>query len=177
MAFVVGTNGDPLSIAPAVRSAALTLDPRCAIYDARPMTDYLEAARATRRFMVMLAAAFAVTALGLTCVGVYGVLAYSVAHRRHEFGVRRALGADAGQVMRGVLREGLTFAIAGCAAGALGALAAGQLLHTLLYAIQPHDPVSFGVAITLILVGAVAACGIPAYRAIAVSPMEALRTE
>jgi predicted permease len=177
MAFVVGTAGDPLTIAPAVRAAALSLDPRLAIYDVRPMTDCLDSARATRRFTVVLAAVFAATALALTCVGVYGVLAYSIAHRRHEFGVRRALGADAGKVMRGVLREGLTFAIIGCAAGVAGALAAGRLLQTQLYAVQPHDPVSFGAAVTLILVGALVACGIPAYRAIAVSPMEALRTE
>ena len=177
MAFVVGTGGEPLTIAPAARAAALALDPRLAIYDVRPMTDYVESARATRRFTVVLAAAFAATAFALTCVGVYGVLAYSVAHRRHEFGVRRALGADAAQVMGGVLREGLTFAIVGCAAGAAGALAAGRLLQTQLYAIQPHDPVSFGAAVALILAGALVACGIPAYRAIAVSPMEALRTD
>ncbi|HSC27504.1 MAG TPA: FtsX-like permease family protein, partial [Vicinamibacterales bacterium] len=177
MAFVVSTSGEPLSIAHAVREAALSLDPRCAIYDVRPMTDYVESARATRRFTVVLAAAFAVAALALTCVGVYGVLAYSVAHRRHEFGVRRALGADAGHVLRGVLREGLTFAIVGCAAGAAGALVVGRLIQTQLYAVQPHDPASFVAAITLILAGAVIACGVPAYRAIAVSPMEALRTE
>jgi predicted permease len=177
MAFVVGTTGDPLAIAQAVRSAALSLDPRLAIYDVRPMADYVESARATRRFTVLIAAVFAATALALTCVGVYGVLAYSVAHRRHEFGVRRALGADAGRLMRGVLREGLTFAVAGCAAGVAGALVAGRLLHTQLYAIRPHDPISFGASIALIVAGALVACAVPAYRAIAVNPMEALRTE
>ncbi len=177
MAFVVSANGDPMAMAPAVRSAVASIDRRFAIYDVRPMTDYVESARATRRFTVMLAAAFAVTALALTCVGVYGVLAYSVSHRRHEFGVRRALGADAGQVMRDVLGEGLAFAVAGCAAGTAGALVAGRLLQSQLYAVRPHDPVSYGLALALILGGAVVACAIPAYRAVSVSPMEALRTE
>jgi predicted permease len=177
MAFVVSAHGDPMSIAPAVRSAVASIDRRLAIYDVRPMTDYVESARALRRFTVMLAGAFAVTALALTCVGVYGVLAYSVAHRRHEFGVRRALGADAGQVMREVLREGLAFAVVGCAAGTAGAFAAGRLIQGQLYAVQPHDPASYATALGLIGGCALVACGIPAYRAVAVSPMEALRTE
>jgi putative ABC transport system permease protein len=177
MAFVVRTSGDPLAIAPAIRATVASLDKRLAIYDVRPMTDYVESARATRRFTVMLAAAFAATALVLTCVGVYGVLAYAVALRRHEFGVRRALGADTRQVLREVIREGAGFAIAGCAGGLAGAFAAGQLLQSQLYGVHPRDPVSYGVAVTLILVGAVAACGIPAWRASTVSPMDALRSE
>ncbi len=177
MAFVVSASGDPAAMAPAVRAAVASIYRHFAIYDVRPMTDYVESARATRRFTVTLAGAFAVTALALTCVGVYGVLAYSVAHRRHEFGVRRALGADAAQVMRDVLREGLAFAVAGCAAGLAGALAVGRLLQSQLYAVLPHDLVSYGTALALILCCAIAACAIPAYRAVSVSPMEALRTE
>ncbi len=176
MAFVVGTDGDPLLVAPGIREAALSLDRRCAVYDVRPLTEYVDAARAMRRFTVVLAAAFATTALALTAIGVYGVLAYSVARRRHEFGVRRALGADAGQVVRGVLREGLAFACAGCAAGIAGAFAAGRVLLGQLYGVQPHDPISYAAAVTLILGCALVACAIPALRAVAVSPMEALRT-
>ena len=177
MAFVVSTSGEALAIAPAVRAAVASLDRRLAIYDVRPMTDYVESARATRRFTVLLAAAFAATALVLTCVGVYGVLAYAVAHRRHEFGVRRALGADTRQVLSDVMGEGLTFALAGCAAGLAAAFVAGRLLESQLYGVHPRDPFSYGGAVTLILIGALAACWLPAWRATTVSPMDALRTE
>jgi predicted permease len=177
MAFVVRTSGDPTLLAQSVRAAAASLDRRLAVYDVRPMTDYVEAARSTRRFTVMIAAAFAVAALLLTSVGVYGVLAYAVARRRHELGVRRALGADTTRLMRTVLGEGLGFAAAGCAAGLAGALIAARFLQSQLYAVHPRDPLTYGAAAALILLGATLACWIPAYRAITVSPMEALRTE
>jgi putative ABC transport system permease protein len=177
MAFVVGTSGNPALLAQPVREAVAALDRRLAIYDVRPMRDYVESARGTRRFTVMLAGTFAVTALLLTCVGVYGVLAYAVAHRRHEFGVRRALGADTARVMREVLREGMACAAAGCVAGGAAALAAGRLLQGQLYGVHPRDPLAYLVAIGIILGGAVAACAIPAYRAATISPMDALRGE
>jgi ABC-type antimicrobial peptide transport system permease subunit len=170
MAFVVSTSVDPSAIAPDIRAAVASLDRRLAVYDVRPMTDYVESARATRRFTVMLAAVFAATALVLTCIGVYGVLAYAVAHRRHEFGVRRALGADTGQVLREVMREGLGFAVAGCLGGVAGAFAAGRLLENQLYAVHARDPVSYAFAVALIFTGAVVACWIPAWRATTVSP-------
>ena len=177
IAYVVAVDGDPSSIAPQVRAVVAALDPRLPIYEVQPLIHYVEAARSTRRFTVLLAGAFALTALLLTCVGVYGILAYAVAHRRHEFGIRRALGADAGRVMREILREGLDFGVAGCVAGLVAAIVAAQLLRSQLYAIHPRDPVSYGVAIALILAGAAVACGIPAYRATTISPMDALRTE
>jgi ABC-type antimicrobial peptide transport system permease subunit len=155
----------------------MALDSRVAPHDVRSMTDYVNGARATRAFTVVLASAFAVTAMLLTCVGIYGVLAYGVAQRRHEFGVRRALGADAGRILRDVLREGLGFAVAGCAAGLAGALVVGRLWQAQLYGVRPHDPVSVATALALILTGAIVACVIPAYRATTVSPMDALRTE
>ena len=177
MAFVVRTEGDPLALSRAVRDAVLTLDRRLVIYDVRPLTDYVESARGTRRFTVTLAAAFAGTALLLTCVGVYGVLAYAVAHRRQEFGIRRALGADARAVLREVLREGVGFAIFGSAFGLAGAAIAASLLESQLYNVPPRDPVSFGIAALLILAGALVACWIPAWRAMSISPMDALRGE
>jgi putative ABC transport system permease protein len=177
MAFVVETDLRPAAIVPEIRAAVRSLDPRLPIYDVRAMATYVEAARAMRRFTVGLAGAFALVALALTSIGVYGVLAYTVALRRHEFGVRRALGAEAGQVMWEVLREGLGFALTGCVAGlAIAAVAAG-LIQNQLYGVHPRDPVSHGVAIALIVCGALVACWIPARRAIAVSPMDALRSE
>src|SRR5205823_14176221 len=177
MGWVVRTNGDAASSAPAVRAAIAAADPRLAVYDIRPMAHYIEAARATRRFTMLLGVLFAACALALTLVGVYGVLAYAVAQRRHEFGVRRALGADAAQVLRDVMREGLGFALLGCAAGLAAASMAARLLQNQLYGVPPHDPVTFAAAALLLLAGAAVACWIPAHRATTVSPMDALRTE
>jgi putative ABC transport system permease protein len=177
IAFVVRADRGLSLLAGDVRAAVASVDQRVPIYDVRPMEVYVEAARSTRRFTMLLAALFAAAALALTCVGVYGVLAYSVAHRRHEFGVRRALGADGSQVRREVLREGLGFALAGCLGGLAGALLAAQLLQHQLYAVHPRDPITYGAAMALILGGAVLACWIPALRATAISPMDALRTD
>ncbi len=177
MAYVVRTDRDPTALAADVRAAVAALDPRLPIYDVRPMETYVESARSIRRFTMLLAAAFAACALALTCIGVYGVLAYAVTVRRHEFGVRRALGADTVQVMREVLREGLTFAVVGSAAGLAGAAIAARLLQSQLYAVHPRDPMTYGVSLALILCGAALACWIPAHRATAISPMDALRTE
>jgi putative ABC transport system permease protein len=177
MAYVVRAERDPSTLAAEVRAAVAALDPRLPLYDMRPLDDYVQAARSTRRFTMLLAAAFAASALVLTCVGVYGVLAYAVARRRHEFGVRRALGAGAGQVMRAVLREGLGFAAVGCAGGLAAALVTSRLLQSQLYAVDPRDPVAYGAALGILFAGAALACWFPARRAMAISPMDALRVE
>jgi ABC-type antimicrobial peptide transport system permease subunit len=96
---------------------------------------------------------------------------------RHEFGVRRALGAATSQVMREVFREGMGFAVAGGALGLIGAALAARLLQGQLYAVRPWDPITYVACIALILSGSALACWIPAHRAIAISPMDALRTE
>src|SRR5262249_39069808 len=119
----------------------------------------------------------AASALLLTCVGVYGVLAYAVARRRHEFGVRRALGAGAGRLTRQVIGEGLGFAAVGSVAGLAAAAAVSRLVEGHVYPVPPRGPLTYAAAVALILCGAVAACWIPARRAVAVSPMDALRCE
>jgi putative ABC transport system permease protein len=177
MAYVVRTDRDPASLTPEVRNAVAAFDSRLPIYDIRTMDTYVEGALAIRRFTMLLAAAFATTALVLTCIGVYGVLAYAVATRRHEFGVRRALGAGTPQVLREVFREGLGFTLIGAAIGLAAAMLAGQLLQNQLYGVHPRDPITYGAAIALILAGAILACWIPGRRATAVSPMDALRAE
>ena len=176
MAYVVGTDRDSSALAADVRAAVAAVDPRLPIYDLRPMETYVAGARSLRRFTVLLAAAFALSALALTCTGVYGVLAYSIAVRRHEFGVRRALGAEAAQVAREVLREGLGLAAAGTAAGLAGAALTARLLQDQLYGVNPRDPMTYGAALTLILVSAVLACWTPARRASAESAVDAMRT-
>jgi putative ABC transport system permease protein len=176
IAFMFATASDnPAALVPRIRAAVASLDPRVPIYEARPMQAYIDQARSTRRFTMVLASAFALAALALTSVGVYGVLAYAVAHRRHELGVRRALGADTTRIASAVLREGLGFALVGCALGTAGAALAGELLRAQLYAVEPTDLASFATAAVLIVGGASVACWIPAWRAIAVSPMDALR--
>jgi predicted permease len=177
MAYVVKTDRDPASLTADVRSAVAAVDSRLPIYDARTLDTYVQDALAIRRFTMVLAAAFAFTALVLTCVGVYGVIAYAVATRRHEFGVRRALGAGTPQVLREVFREGLVFTLMGSAAGLAGAAVAGQFLQNQLYGVHPRDPIAYTAAVALILTGVLLACWIPGRRATAVSPMDALRAE
>ena len=123
-AFVLATTRDPAALAAEARAVVRSLDGRVAIYDVRPLRGYLDDARSARRFTMLLAAAFALLALVLTTVGVYAVLAYAVAQRRQEIGIRGALGASAGDLVRGVLREGVGLSLAGCAAG-LALAAAG----------------------------------------------------
>jgi len=177
MAYVVRSDRDPATVVADVRQAMAALDARLPIYDVRPLDTYVEAAKAARRFTMQLAAAFAAIALALACVGVYGVLAYAVERRRQEFGVRLALGASPGRVVAGVMREGLRLALAGCAAGLVLAFAAARLLSAQLYGIRPNDPVSYAATLSVLAAAAAFACWIPARRATAVSPMEALRAE
>jgi putative ABC transport system permease protein len=177
MAYVVRTDGDPPALAAEIRAAVAAFDPQLPIYDVRAMEAYVQGARSVRRFTMLLAAAFAAAALALASVGVYGVLAYSVAVRRHELGVRRALGADTVQVMREVLREGLWIAAAGSAGGTAGAAILAGLLQNQLYAVNARDPITYVVALALILGCAALACWIPARRAAAMSAMDAMRTE
>ena len=178
IAFVLATSvPDPAALTAQVRAVVAGLNGRVPIYEPRALSQYIEAARSTQRFTMLLVVAFALTALALTCVGIYGVVTYAVGHRRHEFGVRRALGADARQITGAVLREGLGVAMTGSLVGLGGALLSGRLLESQLYAVHPHDPISYAVAVLLIAAVSLGACLVPAARAAAVSPMDALRSE
>jgi putative ABC transport system permease protein len=177
MAYVVRTTRDPAALAADVRQAVAALDPKLPTYDLRPLDTYLDNARAARRFTMQLAGAFAVVALVLACLGVYGVIAYAVARRRHEFGVRLALGAEPGRVVGEVMREGLSLAALGIAGGVAAALVSSRWLATELYGVQPHDPASYALTMLVLACAAAIACWIPARRATAVSPMDALRTD
>ena len=177
MAYVVRTGSDPTALAADIRRAVASFDPQLPIYDVREMDNYIEAATSIRRFTMLVATIFGASALLLTCVGVYGLLAYIVATRRHEFGLRRALGADTGRVMRDVFREGLGFAVVGSVAGLAAAAFVAQFLRTQLYAVDPRDPIAYSVSVGLILLGVIVACWIPGRRATAISPMDALRVE
>jgi predicted permease len=177
MAYVVRTSADPAALVPQVREALKALDPKLPMYDIRPLTDYVVAARAVRRFTAALAAAFAFAAILLACIGVYGVTAYGVVLRRQELGIRLALGAQARQIVGLVLTEGIRVAAWGLAAGLAGAAAVSRLLGSQLFGVTPNDPVSYLGALMLIGAAVALACWIPAKRATAVPPLESLRTE
>jgi putative ABC transport system permease protein len=140
-----------------------------------PLTEYVHAAVATRRFAASLSGSFALLALLLAAVGIYGTVVHNVARRTHEFGVRMVLGAKRGAVLRMVLRQGLVPVAIGLAIGTAGAWAVTREITSELFGITPTDPATFiGVAILLALV-ALAASYVPARRAMRVDPMVALR--
>lgn len=175
--LVVRTTGDPMAIAASVRAQVRALDPNIPVANVRPMSEVVSSALATPRLTGFLLGTFAVIALTLAAVGIYGVLSYLVARRTHEIGIRLAVGANRSQVLGLVLRQGLTLAAFGIGAGVSAALVLTRLMQSLLYEVRPADPVTFAaVAMALTAVAAVA-CALPAYRATRVSPTTALRTE
>jgi putative ABC transport system permease protein len=175
--IVVRTTGDPLAIAGAVRNEVRTLDANLPVSNIRPMTAVVSTALATSRLTGFLMGAFAVIALTLAAVGIYGVLAYLVARRTHEIGIRLAMGADRSQVVGLVLKQALALTGSGIAAGLLAAFALSRVMQSLLYQVAPDDPVTFALVPIALVIVALAASAIPAFRATRVSPLVALRSE
>ncbi len=175
MHVVVRTAGDPADLAGAVRREIWSLDDQLAIAGLRPLRGIVGDALAQPRFFTTLLGIFAAVALTLAIVGLYGVLSFLVAQRSHEVGVRLALGADAGDVMRLVVGRGLALTGAGLVIGIAGAALVTRLMSSLLFGVAPTDPPTF-VAVSMILVAvATAACWIPARRAARLDPVEVLR--
>jgi len=175
--LVVRTAGDPMLLAAPVRAAIRDMDATLPVANIRPMSQVVSTALATPRLTGFLLGTFAAIALTLAAVGIYGVLSYLVSRRTHEIGIRLAVGADRMQVMTMVLKQGVTLAGAGIAAGLIAALLLTRLMQSLLYQVQPTDPLTFvSVSAALILVALVASA-VPALRATRVSPLIALRTE
>ncbi|HEX6048925.1 MAG TPA: ABC transporter permease [Gemmatimonadaceae bacterium] len=177
MAFVVRTTGDPMALLPAVRREVRAIDPTLPVSEARSMRDVQAMQLTDRRLPMQLMAAFAMLALVLAAVGVYGVMAYSVAARTREIGVRVALGARPGNVFGMIVRYGLATAATGLVIGLSGAAALGKLLTNLLYEVAPTDGATFVSVAVVLLAVVLAACLIPARRAVRVDPLEALRSE
>jgi predicted permease len=175
--LVVRTADEPLSVAGAVRNEVRALDPNIPVANIRPMTDVVATAMATPRLTGFLMGGFAAIALVLAAVGIYGVLSYLVARRTHEIGIRLAVGADRSQVLAMVLRQGLTLAGAGIAAGVVAAFLLSRVMQSLLYEVQPADPLTFALVPLALVVVAFVASAVPAFRATRVSPLVALRTE
>jgi predicted permease len=174
VAVVLRTEGDPTAIMAHVRRAVYETDHREVIYGVQTMDDVLAKSLAARRLSMILLEIFAVLALVLSCVGIYGVISYLVSQRTHEIGVRMALGAQRGDVMRLVLGEGAKMALIGVAIGIAAALGLTQLIANQLFGVTAHDPLTFVTGAILLTLVALLACYFPARRALRVDPMVAL---
>ena len=175
MALVLKTGLDPETLVSQVRAAVRAIDPEQPIADVRTMEQWVARSLQNRRTNMMLLTVFGTVALILSAIGIYGVLAFGVAQRVREFGIRQALGADRSSILSLVLKQGLRTAGVGMVLGLAASVALGRFLQTLLFEVTPRDPAVFvGVAAVLFTV-AMAACYIPARRATRVDPMVALR--
>jgi ABC-type antimicrobial peptide transport system permease subunit len=168
---------DRALLAEEVRKQIQAVDPTLPVSGAQALKETVSSSLAERRFSMEIIGSFAFIALLLAGLGIYGVISYMVNERRHEIGIRLALGAQPRNILAIILRQGLGIALAGSVIGLAGALVVSRLMATLLYGVRPTDPLTFaGVALLLIGV-ALLACYIPARRAIRVDPLIALRYE
>ncbi len=175
--LVVRTATDPLKLAAAVRNEVRALDGEVPAYNVSALDELLAGTTAQPRFSLILLSLFAAVAFALAIAGLYAVVAYSVAQRTYEIGIRVALGAQAGDVLKLVVGQGMKLAVSGVVLGLLGTFGLARLMKNLLFGVSATDPVTFvGVAVLLMLV-ALLACWIPARRATKVDPMIALRVE
>jgi putative ABC transport system permease protein len=177
MAFVLKTKTDPASLISAVRSSLVAIDPQQPVYAIEPLGKLVEGSVAPRRFVMSLIGSLAFVALALALVGIYSVISFSVNERTREIGIRMALGANRGDVLRMVLGQGMRVSAIGIVAGLAIAFAVTRLLRTLLFEVSATDPKTFALVVALLTLVALLACYLPARRATKVDPLEALRSE
>ena len=175
--LAVRTNGDPAALLPIVTRAVTSIDPELPVFDVKPLTHIVADAVATQRFALLLFGLFAALTLVLSVVGIYGVLAYFVAHRAPEFGVRLALGARPRQLVAMVLTQGAWMIGVGVVLGAGASVLAARGIRGLLFGVRPFDPLTLGAVALIFCAVAVAACLAPARRAARVDPLTSLRSE
>ena len=175
MALVLKTKLDPQALVPQLRAAVREIDPEQPIADVRTLDQWIARSLQNRRTPTTLLAVFGGVALLLSAIGIYGVLAFGVAQRVREFGIRQALGADRGSILSLVLTEGLRTAGAGILIGVVLAVMVTRYLQALLFGVTSRDPVVFAGVGAVLLAVALVACYIPARRATEVDPMVALR--
>jgi putative ABC transport system permease protein len=177
LTFVLRTESDPESVVAAARNEVAAVDKDLPIFDVKTLDQHVSESVAQPHFNTLLLGIFAGLALALAAVGLYGVVAYSVVQRTHEFGVRMALGAERQDVLRMVLGQGIVLTLAGVGIGVAGALALTRFLGSLLFGIRPNDPATFVAVLLVMTVVALLASYIPARRATKVDPIVALRYE
>jgi len=175
MNFVARANGDPEALTAGVRSVVREVDPSLPVYGLRPMSEVVERSMVQPRFLSLLLATFGAIALFLAAIGIYGVMAYSVAQRTQEIGVRMALGAQRVHVLHLVFRQGFLLLLIGTLIGLGGAFALTRLMNNLLFEITPTDPLTYSGVVLLLAAVALLACYIPARRATKIDPLVALR--
>jgi putative ABC transport system permease protein len=175
--LVIRATSAPEQLVPAVRRELAVLDARLPLTGIKTMSEVIHERRAPKELMMWMLAIFGLMSLAMAAVGTYAVMAYSVAQRTHELGVRIALGAQAADILRLVLRRGLTMTLVGVALGLAGALALTRALGQFLYGVRATDPLTFGGVAGLLVLVALLACWIPARRATRVDPLVALRHE
>ncbi len=176
LTVVLKTAVPPAQLASAMREVVREVDPDQPVANVRTMEDVLSASVTQPRFRTLLLGLFAVIALTLAGIGVYGLLAHGVAQRINEFGVRMALGASPSDVLRLVLAEGVALALTGVAVGAAGAALAVRVLGTVLFSVSQWDPVAWTGAVGTLLAVSLLASWLPARRAVRTDPVVALRT-
>jgi predicted permease len=177
MTFAVHTRMQADAIVPALRSAVASIDKDLPLQDIRTQNEQIEDTTRQERIFASLTSGFGILALILACIGIYGIMAYTVARRTNEIGIRMALGAQSGRVLRMILREASWMAVVGVIAGLGAAVAMARLIASMLFGLKPYDPLTLGVAALLLVLVAVAASWIPAWRAAHVDPIQALRHE
>jgi predicted lysophospholipase L1 biosynthesis ABC-type transport system permease subunit len=173
--FVVRSNGDPIALAPNIRSEIRQLDPNLAVTDFKTLDQLVAGSVARPRFYTALLALFAGVALALAATGIFGVMSYAVAQRSREISIRMALGARAGQVLQMIVGRAVALATVGTVIGIVGALAIGRLIQTQLFGVGILDPLTLTAVIVVLIGSAAAASFLPARRAAALDPADSLR--
>ncbi len=177
MSFDVRTSGEPSSVVASIREAVREAEPNLPLSDVKTQVEQIEQSLRMERLFARLFSFFGLLALLLASIGLYGVMSYSVSQRTNEIGIRMALGAQAGDVLRLVIGQGMILAVTGVALGIGGAIGLTRLIKSMLYEVSATDTVTFATIALLLIVVALVACYLPARRAVKIDPMVALRYE
>jgi ABC-type antimicrobial peptide transport system permease subunit len=173
--FIRTSSDDPLTMAGSLRAAAHRIEKNAPIFGVATLEQQLGTYLVQRRFESSLLTGFSIVALLMAAVGIYGLIQYSIAMRTQEIGLRLAVGAQAGDIFRMIIREGLTLSLAGVAIGLVGAWWLGRMGSSLLFGVTASDPLTFTTVSLLLAAVAIAACYFPARRAMKLDPIRALR--